>query len=176
MRFPLKVIFMSLLLSFTVSLNAQAQSIFDDILDGDFSAVKGKLELKSWNSDNSGSYDLSDARLGCGGNYGATHFGYGVSSGGSDCELSGKFENNTNDIIRSVVLEVKYFHKTSGKTAAKDKVTVFVNSIPGASVDFKREFDNGNFKLAYEQLGDNAGWNYEIVGAVPDGAKANWLY
>tara|TARA_R110002072_G_scaffold302254_2_gene484467 strand:+ start:4027 stop:4656 length:630 start_codon:yes stop_codon:yes gene_type:complete len=156
-----------------------AGGVFGDIFSGDFDSATGRIELASWNRSNLEHVHLSNERLGCAGDYEATYtytFGTTIKSGGKDCSVSFDLKNDSDDIIKALVLEVTFLNKSSGKVAITEKITVWAKVIPGGEVQVSRSFDNSDLALAYRQLGEEYSWNYELVGAVPQDGDPKWLY
>ena len=156
-----------------------ADGVFSDIFSGDFDSAAGRVELASWNRSNLEHAHLSNERLGCAGDYDATYtyaFDATIKSGGKDCSVSFDLRNDSDDIIKALVLDVTFLNKSSRKVAITERITVWAKVIPEGDVRASRSFDNSDLALAYRQLGEEYSWSYELVGAVPQDGDPKWLY
>lgn len=157
-------------LLFTFS--AQA-SFFDDLVDGDFDAIAGKVKIRAWNDANKEKFSIVDAKFGCGGFDGLG--GDFEMWGTYDCRMTGSLVNNTNDYIKAVVVNISFYNKQAQSLVLEQQRVIYAKVVPTVSAEFEDLFDSDKLSLAYRQLGENYSWNFEIVGAVPNEMNPQWL-
>ena len=84
-----------------------------------------------------------------------------------DCYFTAKFTNNTTEYITYIVVNIKFFNKTTNTLVVQKKETFSVSLMPTITQNIQIYFENNLFKKAYKQLGDKFSWNYELIGCVP---------
>ena len=177
-----------LVLAYLLIVSTAKASFFDDLLEGDFDTIAGKRNIQSWNENNGGKYSIDDAGLGCGlkkkhgsksGGFDPESYFDRVSKRGpapaGDCIMTGTLINNTSEIIKAVVIRVKFYNKQTSTLVIEEEQIILAAAVPSVSAEFQHYFDSSNLSLAYKQLGDQYSWSFEIVGAVPKEMDASWL-
>lgn len=163
----IRVVIISLLLIFSSSTYLFA-SWYGDLIKGGHALVTGeKKELIKWNEENINKYSISEATLGC--DYKSE------LSGRTQCKFSAEITNKTGEHIDNIVINIIFLNKETRGIVIQEKTTLYVSVVPTVTKSFVQLLDSPRLEEAYEQLGDNFTWKYEILDAVPRGMNSYWL-
>ena len=147
-------IFMSIIIS-----PSSTASLFDDFTSGEFKSMFKKIEIGDWSKANKGNVKMSEERFGC---------------GSVPCVMTGKLTNNTDEFLSQIVIEFKIYNKLTKKLVIKSRELLPISIMPTVSKSFSIKVNNALLAVAYEQLGDNYSWNYELIGVIPEEMSINY--
>lgn len=133
-------------------------SLFDDLVGGEYKSMFQKIEMGNWSKRNTGNIKISEARFGC---------------ASVPCVMTGNLTNNTAKFLSQVVIEFKIYNKKTNALVIKSRELLFISVMPTVNKPFSAKVDNALLAVAYEQLGDDFSWNYELVGVIPEEMRIN---
>ncbi|SMD01624.1 hypothetical protein SAMN02746065_12116 [Desulfocicer vacuolatum DSM 3385] len=142
-------------------------SMFDDITSGDIAHVLDKRKIRKWNQENRKKYKMGEEKMGCPGFPMEWLPKEGRYTTPHDCYFTAKFTNNTSEYITYIIVNIKFFNKTTNTLVVQKKETLPISVMPTVTKTIQVYFDNDLFLKAYKQLGDDFSWNYELIGCLP---------
>lgn len=135
-------------------------TMFNDIKSNGFEGVSQRHEIRKWYKENKGRLVITNGteRLGCKKQNDSDIY---------DCSFTAQLINHTNSELTALVLKIEIYNKQNNYLVTEDIATLEFSLFPTIKKTINAKFISSKISGSLTQLGENSGWNYELVAYLP---------